>query len=70
MTFSLCIQPVIEILASELNIWYLNDGILGGEPKTILNNFKLSIQKFRKNFAHMLIHQNKSNWKRDIKQQQ
>lgn len=41
MAFSLCIHPIIEMLASELNIWYLDDGTLGGEPDAVLNDFEM-----------------------------
>lgn len=45
MAFSLTIHPIIETLASELNLWYLDDGTLGGDPETILNDFQNIIEK-------------------------
>lgn len=48
MIFSLCIHEIIEMLTSELNIWYLDDGTLGGEPDTVLNDFRLLIEKCKK----------------------
>lgn len=45
MAFSLSIHPIIEMLASELNIWYLDDGTLGGEYDAVLSDFKLLIQE-------------------------
>ena len=48
MAFSLCIQPIIEMIAAELNIWYLDDGTLGGDPETVLNDFKLLIEECKK----------------------
>ena len=48
MAFSLCIQPIIEMLASELNIWYLDDGTLGGDSETVLNDFTILLQECKK----------------------
>lgn len=48
LAFSLIIQPIIENLLSELNIWYLDDGTLGGDPETILNDLKYIIQECKK----------------------
>lgn len=45
LAFSLSIQPNIEGLASELNIWYLDDGTLCGEPKDVLLDFQKLIEK-------------------------
>lgn len=36
------------MLTSELNLWYLDDGTLGGEPVTVLNDFKLLLQECQK----------------------
>ena len=49
MAFSLCLQPIIEMIAAELNIWYLVDGTLGGDPETVLNDFKILIEECKKN---------------------
>lgn len=36
------------MLASELNNWYLDDGTLGGEPNTVISDFKLLIEECKK----------------------
>lgn len=36
------------MLASELNIWYLDDGTLGGDPETVFEDFKLLIEECKK----------------------
>jgi hypothetical protein len=40
MIFSLAIQPIILSLDSQLNIWYLGDGILADYPEVVLSDFK------------------------------
>lgn len=45
LAFSLIIQPIIEHLSSELNIWYLDDGTLGGDPDTVINDLKFIIKE-------------------------
>lgn len=40
LAFSLCLQPILEGMATELNIWYLDDGTLCGDPKEVLSNFE------------------------------
>ena len=37
--FSLCIQDLILSLGSELNLWYLDDGCIAGDPDTVLKDF-------------------------------
>jgi hypothetical protein len=37
--FCLAIQPIIATLTSALNMWYLDDGTLGGDPHTVLHDF-------------------------------
>ena len=37
--FSLAINPIIRQLNSEFNVWYLDDGTLGGNRDTVLNDF-------------------------------
>ncbi|KAF2880128.1 hypothetical protein ILUMI_26039 [Ignelater luminosus] len=37
--FSLTIQSIIEVIKSELNCWFLDDGTLGGDPKNVLKDF-------------------------------
>lgn len=38
--FSLAINETIKSLSSEFNSWYLDDGILAGNPITVLNDLK------------------------------
>lgn len=45
MAFSLIIQPIIEQLTSEMNIWYLDDGTSGDNPDTVLNDLTFIIQE-------------------------
>ena len=40
MLFSLALHPIIMQLSSELNLFYLDDGTLGGDPTTVLNDFR------------------------------
>jgi hypothetical protein len=37
--FSLSIHPIIEKLSSHLNVWYLDDGALGGSAESVLNHY-------------------------------
>lgn len=46
--FSLGIHPIIQNLTSKYNVWYLDDGTLGGEIHSVLNDFKTLIQEFKK----------------------
>ncbi|KAF2885104.1 hypothetical protein ILUMI_21068 [Ignelater luminosus] len=39
MTFSLAIQPIIDELKSELNVFYLDDGTLSNDPEVVLFDF-------------------------------
>jgi hypothetical protein len=48
MIFSLAIQPIILSLDSQLNIWYLDDGILADYPEVVLSDFKKVINLSRK----------------------
>lgn len=38
--FCLTLHPVISNLGSEFNMWYLDDGTLGGNPTTVLDDFQ------------------------------
>ena len=38
--FSLAIQTVVSTLCSSLNIWYLDDGTIGGEPHEVAKDLK------------------------------
>lgn len=44
--FSLAIHPSIKDLNSKLNIWYLDDGTLGGDATTVLNDLETLIASF------------------------
>ncbi|CAG9122416.1 unnamed protein product [Plutella xylostella] len=44
--FSLAIHPHISSLASKFNVWYLDDGTLGGEANTVLSDLQNIINKF------------------------
>ncbi|KAF2902534.1 hypothetical protein ILUMI_03651 [Ignelater luminosus] len=39
MTFTLAIQPIIDELKSELNVFYLGDGSLSDDPEVVLSGF-------------------------------
>ena len=39
LCFSLCIQSLVSRLSSELNVWYLDDGTLAGDPETVKADF-------------------------------
>ena len=36
--FALAIQGVTSEVKSDLNVWYLDDGCIGGDPQTMLSN--------------------------------
>lgn len=44
--FSLAIHPIIQRLQSKLNVWYLDDGTLGGDANTVLNDLATLIDEF------------------------
>lgn len=46
LIFSLAIQPIIEELKSELNVWFLDDGTIAGNMETVLNDLKIIKEKF------------------------
>ena len=39
--FALAIMDLTKQCKSEWNLWYLDDGVLGGEVETVLNDYKL-----------------------------
>ncbi|XP_072937198.1 uncharacterized protein [Epargyreus clarus] len=45
--FSLAIHPIISRLNSKLNVWYLDDGTLGGEVSSVLGDLEYLIHKFK-----------------------
>jgi hypothetical protein len=46
--FSLSIHPTIERLSSQLNVWYLDNGALGGSAETVLKDLETIIVEFKK----------------------
>ena len=42
--FCLLIHPIISDLKSELNMWYLDDGTLAGDPQTVFEDFQSIIR--------------------------
>lgn len=44
--FSLAIHPIISSLFSKLNLWYLDDGTLGGDVNSVLEDLRSLIAKF------------------------
>ena len=45
--FSLTIHPIVSNLTSKLNLWYLDDGTLGDDEITVLNDLNNLIQDFK-----------------------
>ena len=41
LLFCLTMHSLVEQLSSELNIWYLDDGTLGGSQEKVLQDFRL-----------------------------
>jgi hypothetical protein len=46
--FSLSIHPTIERLSSHFNVWYLDDGALGGSAESVLKDLETIIVEFEK----------------------
>jgi hypothetical protein len=44
MAFSVSIQPLVTIMISELNIWYLDDATLADTPEIVLNDLRNHIE--------------------------
>jgi hypothetical protein len=44
--FGLVIHPIISSLNSKFNLWYLDDGSLGGDASTVLQDLQTIIDKF------------------------
>lgn len=44
--FSLAVHPIISNLKSSFNLWYLDDGSLGGDAETVLQDLHLIIDRF------------------------
>ncbi|XP_049875922.1 uncharacterized protein LOC126373729 [Pectinophora gossypiella] len=40
LLFSLAIHPVVSDLKSPLNVWYLDDGTIGGSPETVARDMR------------------------------
>jgi hypothetical protein len=45
--FSLAINPVIQNLKSKFNVWYLDDGTLGGDLESVLSDLSTVKSKFQ-----------------------
>lgn len=45
--FSLAIHPVITALNSKFNIWYLDDGTIGDDATSVLNDLKSIKEQFK-----------------------
>lgn len=45
--FGLAIHPIISTLNSKLNMWYLDDGTLGGSANTVLKDLETLIEQFK-----------------------
>uniref|UniRef100_A0A8D9A4C8 Reverse transcriptase domain-containing protein n=1 Tax=Cacopsylla melanoneura TaxID=428564 RepID=A0A8D9A4C8_9HEMI len=48
LTFSLAIHPIVRMLKSKLNLFYLDDGTLAGDPKTVLEDVNTLIRESKK----------------------
>ncbi len=48
LAFCLCVQPIINSLESELNVWYLDDGTLCDNPDKVLADFKNLIEQSKR----------------------
>ncbi|CAG9135278.1 unnamed protein product [Plutella xylostella] len=46
LLFSLAVQDVIASLHSPLNIWYLDDGTIGGSPEVVIEDLKILVEGF------------------------
>ncbi|XP_063371836.1 uncharacterized protein LOC134660067 [Cydia amplana] len=44
--FCLAINPIIQNLSSDFNVWYLDDGTLGGNLETVLSDLSVLKSKF------------------------
>ncbi|XP_049886857.1 uncharacterized protein LOC126381429 [Pectinophora gossypiella] len=47
LTFSLVIQKVVTSMMSPLNVWYLDDGTLGGKPEVVKQDLDILLPRFR-----------------------
>lgn len=47
LLFSMAIHPIIEELTSDLNVWYLDDGTLCGDAKTIKKDLLVIKERFQ-----------------------
>lgn len=48
LLFSIAIHPILEELSSDLNVWYLDDGTMVGDIKTIKNDLIIIKERFEK----------------------
>jgi hypothetical protein len=45
--FSIAINEIIQKSDLELNVWYLDDGCIGGEPDHVIEHTKMLVEKFK-----------------------
>ena len=45
LLFSIAIQPIINQISCEFNVWYLDDGNIGGDPESVFKNLEMIIKK-------------------------
>jgi len=43
--FALTLHPIVSSITNELNIWYLDDGTVAGDPETVLQSFHVIREK-------------------------
>jgi hypothetical protein len=48
MLFCVAIQSIIHQITTELNIWYLDDGIIGDNLDNVMSNFEMIVEESRK----------------------
>ena len=47
LLFCLTLQPIIRKLVSPLNLWYMDDGIIGGTMETVTKDYNLLVEETR-----------------------
>ena len=57
LLFCLTLQPIIKQLSSPLNLWYMDDGILGGTVDSIKNDYTILIEETKR--IGLLVNQKK-----------
>ncbi len=41
LLFCLAVHPIVKQLQSDINVWYLDDGTIGGNPTTLLKDLEI-----------------------------